>query len=135
MARPTRPLAEIAGGPSLAIEVDRDREHLRRMAGLLGRDDHDRRTQPLDVELGSPESIDRNVQHRALDRRYKQKATTENILADAEKLADVETAKARLRADDPRMVPLSREARAIARDLVPKTAARLELSAEAAGWD
>jgi hypothetical protein len=63
------------------------------------------------------------------------RATTENVLADAEKLAEIEVAKARLPADDPKMVPLSRQAIAIARDLVPKTAAQLELSEEAASAD
>jgi hypothetical protein len=33
------------------------------------------------------------------------RATTENVLADAEKLAEIEVAKARLPADDPKMVP------------------------------
>jgi hypothetical protein len=63
------------------------------------------------------------------------KATAEDILVDAEKLAEIETAKTRLHAEDPRMVGLSREARAIVKDLVPKTAAQLELSTEAASGD
>ena len=59
------------------------------------------------------------------------RATGEDIAADAARLAAIEDEKARLETDDPRLVELSAEGEAIARRLVPKTAAESELAAEA----
>lgn len=63
------------------------------------------------------------------------RTTTENVLADAERLAAIETEKASLRPADPRMVRLSEEAAHIAQELVPKTRVQLELSEEATAVD
>jgi hypothetical protein len=60
------------------------------------------------------------------------RATAEAIAADAERLRAIEDEKAGLAVDDPRMVQLSDEAAAIARALLPKTAAQRELAEEAA---
>jgi hypothetical protein len=57
-------------------------------------------------------------------------ATAESIAGDAERLAAIEEKKAGLEDDDPKLVALSREAQRIARDLVPKTAAELELATD-----
>lgn len=59
------------------------------------------------------------------------RATAEDIAADAARLAAIEEEKARLGSDDPRLLELSAEGEAIARRLVPKTAAETELAAEA----
>jgi hypothetical protein len=58
------------------------------------------------------------------------RATAESIAGDADRLAVIEEKKAALEDDDPKLVSLSREALRIARDLVPKTAAELELTAD-----
>jgi hypothetical protein len=58
------------------------------------------------------------------------RATAESIAGDADRLAAIEKKKAELDDDDPRLVPLSEEAQRIARDLVPKTAAELELATD-----
>jgi hypothetical protein len=58
------------------------------------------------------------------------RATAESIAGDAERLAAIEEKKTALEDDDPKLVPLSREAQRIARDLVPKTAAELELATD-----
>ena len=63
------------------------------------------------------------------------RATAEDIAADATRLAAIEDEKARLETDDPRLVELSAEGEAIARRLVPKTAAESELAAEALATD
>jgi hypothetical protein len=63
------------------------------------------------------------------------RATTEDIAADAARLAEIEDEKGRLDADDPRLVELSAEGEAIARRLVPKTAAESELAGEALATD
>ena len=60
------------------------------------------------------------------------RATAEAIAADAERLRAIEDEKAGLAVDDPRMVQLSDEAAAIARALLPKTAAQRELAEDAA---
>jgi hypothetical protein len=57
-------------------------------------------------------------------------ATSEAISADVERLQRVEARKRRLGPGDPELVKLSREAEAIARELVPKTIAEGELAAE-----
>jgi hypothetical protein len=59
------------------------------------------------------------------------RATAEDIEADAARLAAIEAEKARLGTDDPRLLELSAEGEAIARRLVPKTAAESELAGEA----
>jgi hypothetical protein len=63
------------------------------------------------------------------------RATAEDIAADAARLAEIEDEKGRLDADDPRLVELSVEGEALARRLVPKTAAESELAAEALATD
>ena len=63
------------------------------------------------------------------------RATAEDIAADATRLAAIEDEKAGLEPDDPRLVELSAEGEAIARRLVPKTAAESELAAEALATD
>ena len=63
------------------------------------------------------------------------RATAEDIAADATRLAEIEDEKAGLEADDPRLVELSAEGEALARRLVPKTAAESELAAEALATD
>lgn len=60
------------------------------------------------------------------------RATAEAIAADADRLRAIEDEKASLPIDDPRMLQLSDEAEAIARALLPKTAAQSELLEEAA---
>ena len=59
------------------------------------------------------------------------RATAESIAGDAERLAAIEEEKATLAVDHPRLVELSLEAVHIARRLIPKTAAELELVQEA----
>jgi hypothetical protein len=59
------------------------------------------------------------------------RATAEQIITDADRLASIEEEKLTLEPADPRMVVLSEAARAIAKDLVPKTLAESELAAEA----
>ena len=63
------------------------------------------------------------------------RATAEDIAADAARLAAIEDEKASLGSDDPRLLELSAESEAIARRLVPKTAAESELAAEALATD
>jgi hypothetical protein len=63
------------------------------------------------------------------------RATAEDIAADAARLAAIEEEKARLGSDDPRLLELSVESEAIARRLVPKTAAESELAGEAFATD
>lgn len=60
------------------------------------------------------------------------RATAEAIAADADRLRAIEDEKASLPIDDPRMLQLSDEAEAIARALLPKTAAQSELLEKAA---
>jgi hypothetical protein len=59
------------------------------------------------------------------------RASADAIAGDAERLAAIETEKAALGSGDPRIVPLSREARRIAEALVPKTSAELDIATEA----
>ena len=63
------------------------------------------------------------------------RATAEDIAADAARLVAIEDEKTRLGSDDPRLAELSAEGEAIARRLVPKTAAESELAAEALATD
>ena len=63
------------------------------------------------------------------------RATAEDIAADAARLTEIENEKTRLGADDPRLVELSAESQAIARRLVPKTAAERELAEDALATD
>jgi hypothetical protein len=58
------------------------------------------------------------------------KATAEDIAADAGRLEAIETQKAELDADDPRMVELAAESEQLARRIVPKTVAERELADE-----
>ena len=60
------------------------------------------------------------------------KATAADVIADAERLKEIEVAKASLDPGDPRMTELAAEAEAIARELPVKTAAESELVAELA---
>ncbi len=59
------------------------------------------------------------------------RATAESIADDARRLSAIEAEKELLGTDDPRLVELSEESRALARRLVPKTTAELELAIEA----
>ena len=58
------------------------------------------------------------------------RATADAIAGDAKRLAAIEEEKAELTDDDPKFVALSLEAQRIARSLVPKTAAELELATD-----
>lgn len=58
-------------------------------------------------------------------------ATAESIADDARRLMAIEEEKEHLGADDPRVVELSQKSQALARRLVPKTTAELELATEA----
>src|SRR3954452_21969041 len=66
------------------------------------------------------------------DRGDDLKATSEAIVADAERLRAIEARKETLPEGDPELVMLSEEAEAIARRLVPKTVAERELTTEVA---
>lgn len=63
------------------------------------------------------------------------RATSEDIAADAARLASIEVEKTRLDAHDPRIAVLSAESEWIARRLVPKTTAERELVADITGSD
>ena len=58
-------------------------------------------------------------------------ATADDIAADSEALHGIETQKAALDADDPRLVELSEAARALGRAIASKTVAQHELVLEA----
>jgi hypothetical protein len=59
------------------------------------------------------------------------RATTESIAADAERLAEIERQKGQLPVEDDRVMDLAKEAESIARKLVHKTVAEVELVEEA----
>ncbi|MEX1172819.1 MAG: hypothetical protein WEG56_09435 [Chloroflexota bacterium] len=61
------------------------------------------------------------------DSRDQLLATTDDIAADASELEAIEVAKANLDVADPRQDELATRAVDIARDLVPKTLAQLEI--------
>ena len=61
------------------------------------------------------------------------RATTENIQADAEELAETEKEKAQLDRDDPRQRSLSRRVERLARGLLPKTKVERELADDTTG--
>lgn len=58
------------------------------------------------------------------------RATADSIIADAGRLAAVETEKRGLAPGDPRLVRLSEAAEDIARQIVPKTYAESEIATE-----
>lgn len=58
-------------------------------------------------------------------------ATADDIAADSEVLREIETEKATLEATDPRLLELSRQAKALARGIAAKTVAEHELVLEA----
>jgi hypothetical protein len=58
------------------------------------------------------------------------RATSEDVVADAERLRRIEERKQALPSDDPELLELSDEAERIARGLVPKTVAQKELATE-----
>ena len=58
------------------------------------------------------------------------RATSEDVVADAERLRRIEERKQALPADDPELIELSAEAERIARGLVPKTVVQRELATE-----
>ena len=60
-------------------------------------------------------------------------STAEDIAADSDTLQGIETEKATLDADDPRLLELSERAKALARGIASKTAAEHELVLEANG--
>ena len=55
------------------------------------------------------------------------RATAEDLVADAQRVQEIEEAKGHLEVDDPRMMELSVESERIARRMVPKTVAEREL--------
>ena len=59
------------------------------------------------------------------------RATADAIAGDAARLAAIEDEKVGLDADDPRMIELSVEGERLARAIVPKTQAELDLAEEA----
>lgn len=61
------------------------------------------------------------------------RATSDDIAADAARLAAIEERKQHLADDDPEVLALSREARHLVDGLVPKAAAELELAEESVG--
>lgn len=61
------------------------------------------------------------------------RATAASIARDADRLAAIEEEKEQLGSADPRLLTLSAEAEAIAKELVPKTVAERVLAAESAG--
>lgn len=62
-------------------------------------------------------------------------ATAEDLVADAERLQEIEIAKAALPAGDPLTEKLSEDALALAHRMVPKAVAELELTQEAASGE
>ncbi len=60
-------------------------------------------------------------------------ATADAIAADSDALRGIETEKATLDTDDPRLLELSEQAKALARGIASKTAAEHELVLEANG--
>jgi hypothetical protein len=60
-------------------------------------------------------------------------ATAEDIAADSAALHGIESEKATLDAEDPRLLDLSEKAKALAREIASKTVAEHELVLEAAG--
>ena len=58
------------------------------------------------------------------------RATSEDVVADTERLRRIEERKQSLPSDDPELIELSAEAERIARGLVPKTVAQKELATE-----
>jgi hypothetical protein len=63
------------------------------------------------------------------------RATSEDIVADAARLKEIEEEKTRLDPGDPRAQELAEESERIARRLVPKTVAEREMTEEANGTD
>ena len=61
------------------------------------------------------------------------RATAEDIAVDATRLAALEREKAGLEPDDPRLTELSSEGERLARQIVPKTVAELDITDELAG--
>ena len=61
------------------------------------------------------------------------RATSEDIAADASRLAEIEEQKATLDVDDEKLKALSQEAEEIARGLIPKTAAESAIVEETTG--
>jgi hypothetical protein len=66
-----------------------------------------------------------------LDAESDLRATAEDLEADARRLLEIEAEKQTLEATDARMLELSIEAEQIARRMVPKTVAQVELATEA----
>jgi hypothetical protein len=69
------------------------------------------------------------------DLRSDIQATADDIAADSEALQGIEADKATLEADDPRLLELSEEAKALGRGIASKTVAEHELVLEANGDD
>ena len=61
------------------------------------------------------------------DREQALRATTDDLIADAEQLKRIEAAKASMEPDDPRQDPLAEDAQALVREMVPKAAAQREI--------
>ena len=60
------------------------------------------------------------------------RATVDAITTDADRLGEIEAQKRDMEPGDPRLVSLSAEAHAIAKRMVPKTQAELEIATELA---
>ena len=60
------------------------------------------------------------------------KALSQDLVADAERIAEIEEEKTRLDANDPRMLKLAKETVRLAAEMQPKAAAEVELAEEAA---
>ena len=61
------------------------------------------------------------------DREQALRATTGDLIADAEQLKKIEATKASMEPDDPRQDALAEHAQAIVREMGPKTAAQREI--------
>ena len=60
------------------------------------------------------------------------RSLSDDLIADAQRLASIEEQKARLDANDPRMDGLAQESERLARGMVPKTIAERRLTEEVA---
>ena len=61
------------------------------------------------------------------DREQALRATTDDLIADAEQLQAIEATKASMEPDDPRQDALAEHAQSIVREMVPKAAAQREI--------
>lgn len=59
------------------------------------------------------------------------RATTDDLIADAEQLKRIEATKASMEPDDPRQDALAEDAQALVREMVPKTTVQREIVRDA----